>query len=286
MEQYPQPLRNVFFSVQENAAITFTETRDLIATYVRDRDRDAALLVEAVLSWKSESDLPSQLKKRWRTIVAAVAKNRVALERLWFATKNDDWVRENDVRRESLSRVSLTEWRVFERGNPFILLAHGVSFDACKTEFDKHATTDRTPVVLSYYVAFNALRRRPEQRVSVDKAKALLAEYGVEWTDDALTFDPSLGFAKEHALWDDEFADSGYSETFAEAKTRVPDIRFPDYDEFRRLHNTLRKSGDYVCSRDALEAEKALPELIGTLIWNGLSPEEKQKRQRRVVDFF
>ena len=182
--------------------------------------------------------------------------------------KHSKWASKHHISYRALEDVSVVEWDVVERGNPWVLVPVLMesefrplqmdmddALDACKelamdildqeTLDDERTHIQFQTAALYVWVVAYLQTRADQYRVSVSQVLCAFSKSrfvdAIPWRDAELeAFDPSLGLVREHALCPIEEPPS-LSESFAEASQRFKKrkLRLCEWRAYRRLMNNL-----------------------------------------------
>lgn len=191
----------------------------------------------------------------------AIKAQQHAIELQRCIVKHWDFLEVAKIDPIKMSRVTVTEWGIFDDGNPFVLVQHDVRAELLMR-------LPAAPVARRYGVALDLLLHTDASSLSRAYVTAEFTQRGLEFSDDFLAFDPSLGQSVLHALW------VPGEETYFEASRRVPKTTYGKYSEFTRMRNRVvfdHKRGSYWLA-EKKEAEEHTAGLIAAMVRGATQP--------------
>ena len=226
-----------------------------------------------VSPWMSDRDVRTRLGR-----VKHQAEERACFR---IFLKHLAWVLHHKFTRKDFAEVSLLEWEVAEAGNPWILVPHladtknictvvGACYVfAAAVLPPQKLNQPETAALLDTAALYAWVRHYTKKRSSQDRLGITRVEdayrktklAGVfEWDIYKVAeFDPSLGLARRHELFNEDLGEIDLGETFAEATARIMERPRQHQDDeplprrvTQRAFNSLRRLANEICLTPAL----------------------------------
>ncbi len=260
--KFEEPCRTLFFDCVNRLEMTYAQSASLMNAF--DCDVDATLA--HMLAWKTPEDVKLATLVTKHKFVRLAQKHASALRRLRLLFSVWSWVTTYNVK-ESLKNATLLDLKVALRVNPYILLHHEISFDAC-SDLARQRKLALTDAQSRYGLVLDALLKQRGISSSIPDyaAKAAVTGAGFAWKSDFLV-DPYDGATGVHPLYDeqDDF-DEPFSLTLSSLRARVAPVKISVFDRFEylRMHCNIVFDDEKYWLRESYHAERNMVRFVAS----------------------